>query len=212
MAASVGRCGRRSIPSDRSNRSTRASCLGPTPYSAVKRSVRWRRLHPTSAASVADLDPPGHHCRAGATPRSSPGGRPTGSRHVPTAPAAGRRSSDGEALGPRRRRGVEAVEQLAGESSPQRVERDDGRGQRPGRQAEQRPGAGRGDLQLHAVLVAVVADHRRARVQAAEHGVEAGQLATSVGQTDSSSGSSKLTMNVRCRDGSPTCSPGWNPA
>ena len=32
------------------------------------------------------------------------------------------------------------------------------------------------------------------------------------GSTVSSSGSSKLMTNVRCRDGSPMCSPGSNPA
>ena len=44
----------------------------------------------------------------------------------------------GEALRPRCRRRVEAVEELPGEATPQRVERHDIRGELAGRQAEQR--------------------------------------------------------------------------
>ena len=127
----------------------------------------------------ADVDPARHHLQA--PPRL--GGLRLGARRDLD---AGRQRpqqhafDDGEAIGPRCGRGVEAVEQLTGEAPPQHVERHHLGGQRTGRQAEQRPCPGRRDGEHDAVLVAVVADDDRAGVQAAEQGVEAGELAPAI--------------------------------
>ena len=126
---------------ERSKRSTRASSLGPTPYSAENCSVRWRRLQPSSAASSAT---PSRPSTAARRRNASVGLGPGAGRDLDACRQRPQHHllEHGEALGPGGR-GVEAVEQLAGQPAPQRVERHDRRRQRAGRQAEQAPGAGR---------------------------------------------------------------------
>ena len=160
-----GRSGRTNSRFERSKRSTRAISFGPTPYSAANCSVRWRRLQPSSAASAATSRRPSVAARRRHASVVS--------ARAPTAPRPGRQRAQqdavehGEALVPRRGHG-EPVEQLAGGAAPQGIERDDVAGELAGRQPEQRPRAGRGHVELDAVLVAVVADHRRRRVEAAQ--------------------------------------------
>ena len=129
-SASVPRSGRTSSRLERSKRSTRASSLGPTPYSAANCSVRWRRLQPTSAASSATPSRPVD----GGEPAQRLGRLAAGRRTGCSTRADGRPQQHavehGEALGPRGG-GVEALEQLAGQPAPDGVERHDRR--RPAR-------------------------------------------------------------------------------
>ena len=77
-----------------------------------------------------------------------------------------------------------------------------------GGQAEQRPGTEWGQIEGDPVLEAVVADRRRRCVESAHERLERARLPTPPGIRAMSTGSSRLMMNVRCRDGSPRWVPG----
>ena len=193
---------------ERSKRSTRRHLLGAEP-------VLGRELVGEVAAAPADLGgqrrtsmrPSVATSRRHASVVSGRAADGTSARPPRPAAARGRARRSAPATSSRRR----ADRRARGRWAPCRVERTASAATSPaGNPNSARRPAGV-SVQLHAVLVAVVADHRRAVWNPLSSASRSPDVPARRGPSRARSGASNWTMNVRCRDGRPMCSPGANP-